>query len=181
MKIARIAVMIAALVAGGSAFAVNPQEIDVYAQMGGTLSVAISGTIFSFTGLTPSQTIVNATSINVTNDSAGFVEDYTLEITNSLDWTVAGANAPDTAVIGALFNSVAPAPAAFGAQDNLIGLAAPTLAGATALQPFVGDQDGQDVNPAAMITLWLRMIAPTTDSSSGAMQRFDMTLTAVAP
>jgi hypothetical protein len=181
MKIARIAVVIAALVAGGTAMAAATANLDVWAQMGGNLSVSASGTLFDFGTVAPNTQYVNGTAVVVTNDSSGFVEDYTIQIVNSADWSAAAGNGADTANIRVLFNAAAPIAADFAAQDDLIGGAGAVLAGSLAGEAFVGDQTGQDVAPLAARNLWCYMQTPTSDSSSGANQRFVITITAVAP
>jgi len=172
-------VIAAALVASGTAMGAATANVDVWAQMTGNLSLSASGTLFDFATVAPNTQYVNPTAVVVTNDSTGFVEDYTIAIANSTDWTVAGGNGPDAVVIGAKFNTTTPVVGEFHAADNLTGTA--TLAGSALFEAFVGTQTGQDVAPGATRNLWCYMQTPTSDSSSGANQRFVMTITAVAP
>ena len=161
----------------GTALAALSANFNVTANLSGSFSVAvISGAPVAFGAVAASSNTTAGTAVVIQNDSVGFIEDYQLSAANSTNWTLAAAAAPNTAVLSARFNTVAPA---FVANDILTNVA--VLAGASAAGNFAGDQDGQDVNPAENNNLWIRLGAPTTDSSGGAVQTFVVTITAVAP
>jgi len=176
-KVSKIAAVVGAFGMAGAALAANPATFNVTANISGTFSVAvISGAPVAFGAVAANSTSVAATPVVIQNDSTGFVEDYQLSAANALNWTLAAANGPNIAVLSARFNTVSPA---FVANDILT--TTPTLAGTSPANNFAGDQDGQDVNPSENDNLWIRLVAPTTDSSGGATQTFVVTITAVAP
>ena len=176
-KVSKIAAAISAFGMAGAALAANPATFNVTANISGTFSVAvISGAPVAFGAVGANSTNVAGAAVVIQNDSAGFVEDYQLSASNSAGWTLAAANGPNTAVLSARFNTVAPA---FVANDILTNSA--TLAGASAAGNFAGNQDGQDVVPSENNNLWIQLLTPTTDSTGGAVQTFVVTITAVAP
>ena len=171
------AAVVGTIVCAGQAFAAASATFNVTANLSGSFSVAvISGAPVAFGAVAASSNTTAGTAVVIQNDSVGFVEDYQLSAANSTNWTLGAAAGANTAVLSARFNTVAPA---FVANDILT--TSPTLAGASAAGNFAGDQDGQDVNPAENNNLWIRLGAPTTDSSGGAVQTFVVTITAVAP
>jgi len=163
----------------GIANAINPATFNVTVNMSGGLSVAVSGNL-PIGAKAPSNVGVYGP-VTVTNDSASFVEDYTIAVSNSADWTIGAAQAPDVATMRVMFNSALPLETDFIAADQLIGLAGGVLCGALAAEAFVGNQDGQDVAPSAVNDLYVRFGMPTSDSSTGAVQTFTVTINAVAP
>jgi hypothetical protein len=173
----------------GPAHAANPATFNITANMGGTLSVAIvSGAPVALGALAPSAVVNNTAAVVVRNDSAGFVEDYELSVGNSAGgWSIAAAQGVNQATLHVQFNATVPGNTIGGAgnfqtDDQLIGAAAPILAGNTAGGgAFAGNQDGQDVAPGEDNNLWIRFGAPTADTTGGAPQSFTVTINAVNP
>jgi len=182
MKIARIAAIVALLVAGGAAFAVNPGEVDIYATMAGGLSISLSSTAYDFGPRAANGDFVSATGITITNDSGSFVETLQIGVddTNGYGWTLAGAKAPDVATMSFLFNSTQPGSVLYDAADMVVP-ATPKVAGVAGGNFAGSDQEADSLNPADAVTMWTMIGMPTTDTSAGAKHQFDVTITAILP
>jgi hypothetical protein len=153
----------------------NPVDLEVWAQMNGTLQISVvSATSYDFGAVTASSVNVSTTTFDIQNTGGGLTQTYQIKGNNSANWTLAAAPALNAFSLDVQFNGPA-APSTWTASHRLT----------TAYQSsdgtvFAGNQTGLSVPTGAVRSLWTRLAAPT-GSSSAARQRIQLDINAVTP
>lgn len=180
MKNLRIAVAaLAAVIFAGSALAANPVEVEVVATMDSTLSLAVVGaTMYDMGTFTSNQQKVLATGFVIQNNGGGVTETLGLKGEVYDGWTLftgAGNPGADQVAADAAFSNAVGGITWNDTTDRLTGSNV-AASGAN----FLGDQDGMNIAYNATNTLWLRITAPSSSSSTNA-KRVRCVVTATTP
>jgi hypothetical protein len=164
---------LALLVPASQAFAAVSDTVSITVTISATVSVDIAEGSYDFGSLAIGATQTSASSLTLTNDGSGIDETYSLNCSDTADWTAGSSPAADTFVLSAQFNSVAPA--SFDAVNDVLSTT-PVAASGTL---FAGDETGASVPYNEVRNLWLQIQTPTTTAAT-AQQAITLTVTAAA-
>lgn len=164
-----IALILALVVSANSALAASSDAVNITVTISQTIGVEITEASYNFGTLTTSTSATSASSLTVTNTGSGANENYSLNCSNTANWTAGTSPGNNVFVLRAQFNSTAPT--TFDTTDILS--TSPILADAT---HFSGNETGLNVPYGAVRHLWLRLQTPTS-SSSTAQQTIVLTIT----
>jgi hypothetical protein len=156
-------------VSGSPALAASSDTVNITVTISQAIGVEITETSYNFGTLTTGTTATSASSLTVTNTGSGANENYSLNCSNTANWTAGTSPGTNIFVLRAQFNSTAPT--TFDTTDILS--TSPVLADAT---HFSGNETGINVPYGAVRHLWLRLQTPTS-SSSTAQQTIVLTIT----
>jgi uncharacterized membrane protein len=145
-----------------------------------SLSVSINAAEYDFGNMSPGAVSISVTSATITNDSAGIIEDYTIDCsTYTAAWTIDPDGNPgaDQFSLQALFKESLPTASDFGSSDYLND----SDAQQNMLDPdFTVDYsgyDGNNVSKDVQRSLWFRMHAPS-ETTTTTEQSVTVTVTA---
>ncbi|MBI5116958.1 hypothetical protein HZA56_10845 [Candidatus Poribacteria bacterium] len=150
-------------------FAASSDTVNITVTISQTIGVDITETSYNFGTLATSVTSTSASSLTVTNTGSGANETYSLNCSNTANWTAGSSPATNVFVLSAKFNSIAPT--SFVAGDILS--TTPVASDGT---HFAGNETGSSVPYQAVRHLWLQLKTPTSTSAS-AQQTIVLTIT----
>lgn len=179
MKHAVKVMLLAGLIAlGREAGAVNNAQtvdLEVFAQISSNLVITVtSATSYDYGTIVGSSVTVSATTFDIRNAGAGLSETYQIRANNSANWTLGALPGANAFSLDAQFNGPA-VPAVWTPLHRLT--AAYQTSDAVV---FAGNQNGQSTPTASVRSLWTRLSAPTSSSSS-ARQRIQLDINAITP
>ena len=147
------------------------------------LSVAIDKDEYNFGDVAPKIATISTETIQVTNDSGGRTEDYTINSsTSTQNWNIKAAGDPsDTEEnlfsLQALLKSTQPSEGDFATKAFLNADAADSQNMTLAGFGTATDYDGDNVPDDADMNIWFRLHTPGTTSTQDE-QSFSVTITA---
>ncbi len=150
--------------------AATSQAIDIKVSITATKSLAVNTTYYDYGALAVSVSSVSS-NIDVTNDSVGLVESYSLQGQNAAStgggtpWTLAASPNNDTYALAAQFSDAQPnnVDGSWGSDDlttSVINCTATVLGNGTA------GESGASVASSAVRKLWFRLKTPTSVSDT---------------
>lgn len=176
LKLAALAGLLTLGREAGAVNASNPVDVEVWAQMSGTLQITvISATSYDYGVVAGSSVTVSTTTFDIKNTGSGLTETYQIKGNNSTsgNWTIAAAPAANTFTLEADF-SFPSAPAAwtklttaYQSSDNVSVFNS-------------ASENGLSTTTNTVRHLWTRFSAPTS-SGFGTKQRVQIDINAITP
>jgi hypothetical protein len=164
--LAAVGLMTGLMVLAGTAMAANPATFTLRVTPGVTRDVTLSSALYDFGTISIGGSTITPTAVTVTN-SGNVTETFALRTSNSANWAPGAAAGADVFHLSALFHSSLPVAGNFGAEDDVLNVAAPgTLADNATVYTISGAYNGAGVNATSSRDLYFKLDMPTSTTSS---------------